>query len=260
MDISFIIVNYNSEAFLKKCLKSLHANVKGISFEIIIINNDKKTLNQNDLSIDSSIKIINSGKNNGFAKACNVGAQVANGKFLFFLNPDTEFIEFDAKSLIKIFEKQTVGIIGPKLLTADKKPQPWSTGYATSLADIIKNNFGYIKSKAAWENEKQIEVDWVSGAALIMPRLLFSEVDGFDEGFFMYFEDMDLCSKIKSHGQKIIMDPQFKILHLEGQSYDNKKVQKKEYYASQDYFFKKHFGFVSLFMLKLLRKTALISA
>lgn len=261
MDISIIIVNYKSKALLKKCLLSLERNMKNVSFEVIIVNNDAEILQKNDLGCPKlNIELINLFQNKGFAKACNIGSQTAMGGLLFFLNPDTEIIEFDAVNLISIFEKEKVGIIGPRLLTKNNEPQPWSTGFATNLADIAKNNLGWIKSKSAWTASSRINVDWVSGAALIMPKSLFNSINGFDESFFMYFEDMDLCIRAKSLDQKIISDPKFKILHLEGQSYDNKKTQKKEYYTSQDYYFKKHFGSVSVFMLKLLRKIALISA
>jgi len=97
-------------------------------------------------------------------------------------------------------------------------------------------------------------VDWVSGGAFAIKKDLFEKIHGFDENFFMYFEDVDLCRRASSVGGKILYLPQFTIRHFGGQSYDDTRKQKVEYYQSQDYYLKKHFSRASAFFIALLRK------
>jgi GT2 family glycosyltransferase len=221
--------------------------------EIIIVNNSSAPL-ENDYHAFSNLTIFNNDCNNGFARACNFGAKMAKGDYLFFLNPDTELMFSNIDDFLATFDLPKVGIIAPKLIDANKKTQSWSAGYSISLWDTLKNNFGVVHSKKAWQSNDTSEVDWVSGAAFVISKKLFDSCNGFDEKFFMYFEDIDLCKRVQQKKQKIFRSPRFTVMHLSGQSYrDNKKTQKENYYASQDYYFKKHFGFTTMFFLKLLR-------
>lgn len=252
MDISFIIVNYRSSAFLERCLQSLEKKVLGLNWEAVIVNNDPREL---DLFLTSSnIRIINNGSNGGFSNACNLGAKNSRGDILFFLNPDTELLTSNVSEIINFFSiHKNVGIVSPRLLTSNETNQAWSAGLNVTLWDIIKNNFGFIKSKYLWSVTQKTQADWVSGAALAIKKSIFENVNGYDENFFMYFEDVDLCKKVARTGKKIIILPSIKILHLGGQSILNTKKQKLIYYKSQDYYFKKHFGIFQVFLLKILR-------
>lgn len=258
MKISFIIVNYNSEDFLRKCLESLRQNITNEAYEVIVVNNDPVDLKKEDWNSFPNLQIINRTANDGFAKACNAGSRIANGEFLFFLNPDTELKSSTISELLTALGEPSVGIVAPKLITRDGETQPWSVGYSVSLWDIVKNNFGHVTSKKLWQQEVPNEVDWVSGAALAISKKLFDTCNGFDENFFMYFEDIDLCRRVQLRGQKILRLPQVSILHIGGQSYCDEKKQKAQYYVSQDYYFKKHTGVISLFFLTLLRRLALL--
>lgn len=247
--LSFIVVNYQSERYLKKCLASLFNKVKNIDFEIIIVNNNK-----NDLMGIKNAKIINLKRNMGFGKANNIGAKKASGDFLCFLNPDTLLISENIKQIIEEFENnREIGAIGPRVLNKFNKAQIWSAGTEANLWDLIKNNLGIKKSRQIWESETKKEAGWVTGAALFLPRQLFLKLKGFDEKFFLYFEDVDLCKRIRRLGKKIIYFPEIKIKHWGGKSSPNKSEQKKEYYKSQDYYFKKHYGKTISWIVKILR-------
>lgn len=258
MELSIVIVNYQSELFLKKCLASLRKNITITSYEVIIINNDPVDLKLEAADCFTNLRIINQASNGGFATACNKGASVATGEVLFFLNPDTELVFSNIDELIVNLSKPSVGIVAPKLITQNKESQPWSAGFEVNLWDILRNNLGYIKSKSVWQNNSTAQVAWVSGASMLISKKLFAACDGFDENFFMYFEDIDLCKRVRAQGYQILRLPQFSVLHIGSQSYHDKKQQKKEYYASQDHYFKKHYNFLALFLLKFLRSLALL--
>lgn len=255
MDVSFVIINYRSREFLGHCVESILKHAQSFSFEIIIVNNDEKPLEK--ILGSNNIKIIEHNINRGFAHASNFGANKAIGKILFFLNSDTEILNSNIQDILNAFNDPSVGAVAPKLVLSDGSPQPWSAGYEITILDILKNNFGCIKSKGVWLQEKTGTVDWASGAALAVSKEIFKKCGGFDENLFMYFEDVDLCKRIRNVGKKIIFLPHIKLLHIGGQSKSNIKEQKIQYYQSQDYYFKKHFGLFSVYIIKFLRRIAL---
>ncbi|HBI33980.1 MAG TPA: hypothetical protein DEA43_03810 [Candidatus Moranbacteria bacterium] len=251
MDVSIIIPNYKSEQYLSRCIQTLQAHSAGSLFEIIIINNDDAPITS--IGSTENIHLIENGINEGFAKACNRGAKIAKGEFLFFLNPDTEIVSGNIADFLAAFKNKSVGIAAPQLTVPSGEIQKWSAGYEINLCSTIKNNLGFVKNKNLSEQTDIIEADWVSGAAFIIKKTLFEDIGGFDENFFMYFEDVDLCKRVKEKKLSILVLPLIQVLHIGGQSFQNSACQKKYYYASQDYYFKKHFGNCSLFFLKLLK-------
>lgn len=254
MDISVIIVNFKSRQFLKDCLFSLQKKLASISFEFIIINNDEEALEESFLT-EIPVRILNMPSNLGFAKACNTGAEVSHGRILFFLNPDTQIIDMAAEQILKKFNEAAIGIVAPKLILPNKKMQPWSAGRRLTLGNLLLGKLGLSGDISLGKKQ---EFDWVSGAAFLVPKQIFKENEGFDEKFFMYFEDMDLCLRIKLAGFKIVRLEDFTVLHIGGQSYASSQLQKKHYYLSQDYYLKKHFGFFTALLATVLRRLFLI--
>jgi GT2 family glycosyltransferase len=173
---------------------------------------------------------------------------------LLFLNPDTEILS-SFNLIINEFEQNSeIGALGPKLLKKNGKIQEWSTGAEISLGDLIRNNLGLPRSRKIWESPVARETFWISGAALFTSRKVFSEIGGFDENFFMYFEDNDFCRKIRKTGKKLLYFPKVAIRHWGGKSLNDEKNKKKYFYQSQDYFFQKHLGSWQVFWLKFLRR------
>jgi len=238
--LSIIIVNYQSELYLQKCLDSLFWYNLGIDFEIVIVNNDEKEKLEKIKTQFPKVVLINSPKNNGFGVACNLGANHSQGDLLFFLNPDTEILSNNLSVLLdKFIKNEKIGVLGPKLVTTEGKIQPWCAGKDFSFWELIKNNFGVIASRKIWESESEIQADWVSGAALLMRRELFDKIGGFDENFFMYGEDVDLCRRIREKKYEVRLCPQVSILHWGGKSQRNFLKQKQRYFKSLYYYLKK---------------------
>ncbi len=255
MNLSIILVNYRSEKWLNNCLCFLEELTSSdIIFEIIIVNNDdnKFVLTK---KYSFSPKIIQNQKNIGFGRANNLGVQVATGENILFLNPDTVFKKKHLKELLLFFETNPqIGVLSPKIIQASRlQAQPFTCGKKTSLLGIIFRN----TILKPWNKKRPVLVDWVSGTALLTRKHLFEKVGGFDENFFMYFEDQDLCLRIKKLGYDIVFFPKSKVLHYDGKCWPNTKQQKIAFYKAQDYFFKKHHLPYKLTILRVLKKIAL---
>jgi O-antigen biosynthesis protein len=258
-DISIIIANYRSERYLKNNLVSVYGKIIPLaSCEIIVVNNDEK---ENLTEIKNNfpdIKIIDHRKNIGFGSANNLGAKMARGRYLFFLNPDSEIISDNIRQVIDEFESnEKIGIIGSQLLEADGKIQKWSAGEEINFTSLVLNNIGLPRDKKIWKRKEKKAADWVSGTAMFARKEVFEKIGGFDGQFFMYFEDADLCRRIKKTGKSVIYFPAYKILHKSGRSYSSKKIQKKHYYDSQEHYFKKNRPKIEYWAVKIMRKILL---
>jgi N-acetylglucosaminyl-diphospho-decaprenol L-rhamnosyltransferase len=256
VNISVIIPNYRSEQYLKANVASLYSktSLSNLSLEVIVVNNDEREkLEEIRLEFQEAI-ILNHGENVGFGAAINLGAKKAKGKYLFFLNPDCEIISSNIECVIREFEvNPEIGIIGSQLIGADGQTQEWSAGTEITIINIIKNNIGLPSGRKIWRNKKKVKADWVAGTAMFIKREFFDKISGFDENFFMYFEDVDLCRRARNYGRDVYYFPEFKVRHFGGGSYKSKKIQKENYYNSQEQFFKKHYGRAGYLIIKTLR-------
>jgi GT2 family glycosyltransferase len=234
--LSVIVVNYKSDQFLRLCLASVYATMpRGLEFEIIVINNDTKDISGEVKDFDA-VKLIDHRKNVGFGAAVNLGAKAAKGINLLFLNPDSKICSKNIKEVLSFFERNSkVAIIGSKVISEKGTVQEWIGGRETGLYDLVRNNLNFPRSRHIWKSTEPISVDWVSGTALFVRKDFFHEVGGFDEKFFMYFEDMDLCKRLRKKNKEIFYYPDFCVEHFGGQSYSDKAGQKKDYYQSQEY-------------------------
>jgi GT2 family glycosyltransferase len=242
--VSIIIVSYNSKIELKHCLKSIPKNN---SYETIVIDNTKI--------------------NRGFSKACNLGAQQATGKYLFFLNPDTQLQSNTIRKLVKkISSDKKIGIIAPQLLDKQKKPyRSYSLQPRFLTAPIL---FSFIRSLLpkdiictlhSYECDTLKEtkyVEAVSGAAMMIEKKLFHTIGGFDEDLFLYWEDYEICKKVTVIGKKILYYSQAKLTHTQGGATKNKVKALQLFQQSRFIFFKKRFGIIySLCLEAFLRLT-----
>jgi GT2 family glycosyltransferase len=250
MELSIIIVNYRSRNYLNQCLRSIEKHIKkdpfAKMFEVILVNNDKESLFLKE-NFNFPVKIIQQNINRGFGASNNIGAEEATGSYLFFLNPDTLLSGSGLWKMLEYAKEKRLGAIGPKIILAEEnRPQPWTCGKKTNLWKILFKN----TLNKPWNRKKITPVDWLSGTALLLERTSFKKVGGFDEKFFMYFEDQDLCLRLKKIGKKNMFYPLYQIIHFDGKSWKEKKEKKASFYASQDYFFSKHNPRWQLFALK----------
>lgn len=254
MLFSIIIVNHNQKDFLVKCIGSVRKNLTG-SYEIIVVDNSDK---KDDYGIENVI-IIKS-PNKGFAHACNLASKNTSGKYLFFLNADTEF----RKNFIPVFEKNLsgneFGAAGPGLVFPDGKFQ-LSYWHDNTFFGEIKNKKleeGFKNNDTALISEyssgKSIrEADWLSGAAMIIPKHIFESVGGFNEAFFLFYEDADICKRIEQAGYKILYIPFDGLVHYKGENVNDNFSGDTYFYSkkSQLLYYKLHNVLIQRLLLRL---------
>lgn len=226
-ELSVIYVNYNTADQVKASVDSLRRNTKSVDYEIIVAdNNSQNDTSMNLLLSDEEIRVVRLDDNYGFGKANNAGFRESCGEYILFLNPDTICDDNSIKVLLdKIKLDESIGVLGPNLINADDAPthafRRTGDGIMTELNFALLglpykllygNNFEHNHTR------NQLDVAYVCGAAMLMKRDTFEKVDGFDENFFMYYEDQDLCNRIKKLGLRIVNEPSAVIKHLEGTS------------------------------------------
>lgn len=219
--LSVIIVTYNCEDFVDKCIKSVLKFLPENGEIIIIDNNSSDKTTEVLRKYDSShvIKILESEVNLGFGKANNKASNVAEGEYLFLLNPDTELIEPVFERLINFYQShQDMGVISPKLIGENGEVQAIAKKLPSILGAIKEYIFGI---NGAYEQyvpvgNNPVRVEAVYAAAVLIKKGLFEELGGFDEGFFMYYEDIDLCRRLKKRRKSVYYFPGVKVKHLLG--------------------------------------------
>lgn len=225
MDLSVIIINYNTKVLIKQCLASVYGNTKNLSFEVIVVDN---------ASYDGSVRMIRqkfpktilvaNKENKGFAKGNNQGIKLSKGKYVLILNPDTIILDNALEKMVRFIDSQSeVGVVGAKLLYPDGTIQ-FSCRHFYNLRTILlrRSILGKIFRNSHllryhlmsdWNHDEIREVDWVFAASLMIRRKILNQVGYFDERYKMYFEDVDLCYRVKKAGYKIYYYPEAIIIH-----------------------------------------------
>jgi GT2 family glycosyltransferase len=237
MDISIIIVSWQVSDLLKKCLETVFNSNGNLNFEVIVVDNaskdDSVTMVKENFSTEiasGKLKLIASHQNLGFAKANNLGVKSATGDYILYLNPDTE-IQSDTleKALTFIKNNPECGILGPKMLYPDGSAQSSVRRFPTFwpvFLMLIKAPKVFKRLKAIdhylavdFDYSRLQEVDQVMGAFMLMPKEVVEKVKGFDERYFIWFEEVDLCLTVKKAGYKIVYNPELVIVHHGGKSF-----------------------------------------
>lgn len=228
MDLSIIIVNYKSRAKLINCLDSIKdADLDGVENEIIVVDNDSGD-DLNDLPARyARLKLIASSKNLGMGGGNNLGIRNSSGEAVLILNPDTIVHKAAIKTLLTYLKANpTVGLVGPKLLYPDNSLQPSCARFPIFLMPFLRRTFlgDYFKNirdrftMNDFDHNSIMAVDWLMGSCLMFRRTsqlasgqTFSPL--FDERYFMYFEDIDICRQIWTKGLSVVYDPEGIVIH-----------------------------------------------
>ena len=240
VDVSVIIVNYNTEQLVLDCIDSIIKETKGLSYEIIIIDNasPQKPIKLPTLS---RVRYIESSVNIGFGKGNNLGAKYAKGKYLFCLNPDTILLNNAIAILFRHMEgTPQTGVCGGNLFTMDMKPTHSFEMIPPSITSelvVIFSFFNKLKNGGVNRDfnhtNKPLSVAFIVGADLFIRTNLYNEIGGFDEDFFMYFEETYLCYQVKKQGYDVVNIPQAHIIHLVGKSSPFQEEKEKTYLHSR---------------------------
>lgn len=257
--ISVIIVQYNKIELTKQAIRSFR-HFHGNAHEIILIDNASTDTALGTLKQEfPDIQMIFNEKNMGFGAANNMGANIAKGDILFFLNNDTVTVNQFIPMIEREFsEHPSIGIIGPRLLNADRSFQISAGSLLTFFReigrkivyDLVESKIGIVERYVEKKYRQKQTVGWVTGAALFIRRELFMGIGGFDEEMFMYFEDIDLC--LRAGGESsIVYFPESFLIHLKGGSATGKSHVNKIYRKSQLRYYEKHRPSFERFLLML---------
>lgn len=246
MDISIIIVNWNTKDLLKACLKSVEATVKGFSFEIIVVDNAS-----NDDSVSMlkenfpEARLIENYRNLGFGAANNKAFKVMNGRYALLLNSDTVLTENAVSELFACLESRPdTAMACGQLLNADGSRQNSIAAFPSLLTlatntSLLEYLFPRRFPSKRYRHSGPVEVDSGIGACLLVSKKAIDAVGLFDERYFFFFEETDWAYQMRQAGWKILHVPTALIYHLQGQSIGRNLGSRIEFYRSRYQFFRK---------------------
>ena len=249
---SLITVNFQSALAVSRMIRSLPDSFVAEA-EILIVNNDpsETAVLARLFGRLGRIRVIDAGGNIGFGTACNRGAREAGAETLLFLNPDTRFVAGSLLGWAAEFSSSKRSISAP-VVTHDRHEEAWNGGRTISPVSILLQNI--FPSGRFWSWYAGFFLpDWVSGAAFMIRRLDFEEIGGFDERFFLYYEDVDLCHRAQQAGFSINKSRRAVFDHQGGLSHISHSSQKQAYFRSQDLYIGTYYGQGWVRVLRLLR-------
>ncbi len=265
MDVSILIVSWNVRDLLRRCLDSIVSSQsedhpapterRRLNTEILVVDNAS-----NDGTVEMlraefpTARVIANPANVGFTRANNQALAIAQGRYLFLLNPDTELGPGALQTLFAYAEQHPrVGIIGPRLFYGDGSPQSSRRRFptlATAFFESTRLQQWFPRHAAITRyymldtrDDETQEVDWVNGAAMFVRRQVYEQVGGFDEQFFMYSEELDWCYRTQRAGWQIIYLPTAQVTHYEGKSSEQAVAARDiHFHSSKVRFFRKYYG------------------
>lgn len=266
MDLSVITVSWNTRELLRRCLLTVDREVQALNqvsgaprppfaAQVLVVDNASSDGTVAMLRAEfPHVQVIANSENAGFTRGNNQALALAQGRYLFLLNPDTELRPGALCALVDYMESHPrVGIVGPRLYYSDGTPQSsrrrfptWSTAFWES--PLPQHWFPHSRALARYymldtDDAATQSVDWVTGAALFVRRAVYEQIGGLDERFFMYSEELDWCYRAKKAGWDIVYLPTAAVTHYEGKSSEQVLAQRDIYFhSSKVRFFVKHRG------------------
>jgi GT2 family glycosyltransferase len=269
IEVTIIIVNYNTLNLTKQCLDSIFEHTKGINYQIIVVDNNSTDDSFNVLKkLYTNIEIIPNDANLGFGRANNVGLKEAKGKYILFLNSDTLLLNNSIKLFYDFFEthefSSNIGALGCVMLDKELAPNYRNSYYhfptlKSYFKSILSNFFKFLRNsynydKLELDKNQFLPVDFIVGADLFVPRNVLNVIGDFDPDYFLYWEEVDLQFRMKKQNLKRLIIKGPKIIHLEGSSSVKEMSNWKRITETQSLliFLKKHSTFLKLQQFKII--------
>ena len=258
VDLSFILVNWNTKELVLGALRSIFSTVGGYTFEVLVVDNGSEDGSPEAIkeAFPQTYLIINE-ENFGFARAINQALTQATGRYLFFLNSDARLKEGAVEILVTFMEDNPdVGIAGGQLINEDGTRQNSIAPFPSLATELLNKRLLRMLFPRRYPGKERdysspIDVESLVGACIIVRRQAVEEVGGLDEGYFFFLEETDWCLRMRDKGWRICFVPQAQILHLQGASVAKAKTEAKiEFYRSRYLFFEKHRGRTRTVLLK----------
>ncbi len=273
MEVSFLIVHYNAFPVLLNCIRSISEYTSGIAYEIIVVDNASPDRSIEDLPRlfpEQAIQLILLNSNKGFGAGNNAGLEVAKGKYIFLLNPDTLLCSNAAKYFLDFMEQHPIAACGADIIDEKGHSIQAYGNFPTIFSAFAECGpkfffLRYFKKHMAIGgpnyDEQNKKVDYLTGAAMFIRKAVIDRTGFFDEDFFLYFEETELAYRFKKMGYELMLLPEVKIIHLEGVVVTNnfQGLQKFTWYEqSRQLFYKKTKGDFFAAIMKFFDLTQLI--
>jgi GT2 family glycosyltransferase len=275
MDVSVVIVNYNTIKYVVNAIDSIFEKTEDIDFEIIVVDNNSSDNSEHILQENYGEKIIYLGlsENIGFGRANNKAAEIAKGRNLFLLNPDTLLMNNAVKILSDYLDaNESVAVCGGNLFDEKYRPiHSFCRNFAPIFTELnmlffhIPEKIFYGKNGAFNYTQKPLDVGYITGADMMIRKKLFDKLHGFDENFFMYYEESEMSCRVHKLNYRIVSIPDACIIHLEGKSFSSNLDRIKVSMASRKLFLLKTqnrtriFIANSLFLINVLSRVIIFS-
>lgn len=263
IDVSIIIVSWNTKDLLRKCIQSIYNETKKYTFEIIVVDNDSPDKSADMVAEEFSEVILIANKDNkGFAAGNNQAMQIAKGDHLLLLNPDTVVIENAIDKMTDFVKTSKYQVVTCKLLNGDMTLQKSVNSFFSLLGSFVENR--YIGEKLAkldtkgkrfmsfWDHSENREYDWAYGAVIFITREVFEKVGYLDERFYIYAEEMDYYMRIRKAGYKAMFLSDVKIIHYgKSSSKQRRGAMFIQNYLSFYIYLKKHYSSFTYYAYRL---------
>lgn len=272
MDLSIIIVNWNTKKLLEESVSSIFKYTKNLNFEVIVYDNG---------SADGSVQMltekfpevvrIESKNNDGFVVGNTEGYSKSRGKYILLLNSDAYLVSDELGKMVDVLEQdESIGVLGPRLEYANGKLQKsvrtFPTVFSQALVLLkVHNLFPGIKPIAKYymndfDYSVSSKVDQVMGAALLTRRSVIEKIGFLDKNFWAWFEEVDYCKRVVDAGYEVYYYSEARVRHHKGQSFKNLTKRQKLFNTSMAYYFSKHFTSHEVFLLKMLMPFSVVTS
>jgi N-acetylglucosaminyl-diphospho-decaprenol L-rhamnosyltransferase len=252
-DLDIVIVNYNAGEHLHRCIDSILAHDnddEDVDVRIVVVDNASHDGSAKQLVELHPFELIENEENRGFAAAANQGILAGTAPYVFILNPDAEVSAGTLSAFVKLADDRPMaGVIGPLVRDPDGSIYP-SARKIPSIGEAVghaflhpfapDNWFSRAYTMTDWDRASEREVSWVSGSCMLLRRDALEQVGLFDEGYFMYAEDADLCTRMRSAGWNVLFTPELEVTHVRGVSTGNSRRMIREHSRSIYRYFSKH--------------------
>lgn len=246
-----VIVNYNTREDLRRCLRTLEENLGRLP--VVVVDNGSTDGSPEMVREEFPwVRLVENPGNPGYASACNAGIRATDRPYVFVLNSDVEFVEGGIEVLLDYLDDHPgVGVLGPMVLNTDGTRQMSCRRFPSMLENVVHGFLGEIWPDNPLTSSYQMkdlggseprEVDWVSGAAMLLRREAVGKVGGFDEAYFMYVEDVDLCWRLRRAGYRVVYHPGFRLVHHIGRTSSQQSTRMLyEHHRSMYIFFRRRY-------------------
>jgi GT2 family glycosyltransferase len=258
VELSFILVNWNTKGLILEALRSIVDSVRGYRYEVVVVDNGSEDGSAEAISkAFPQVRLILNDRNLGFARAVNQALAQTTGSYIVLLNSDARLMEGAIQALVVFMEKETdVGIAGGQLINADGSRQNSIAPFPSLATELLNKRLLRTLFPRKYPGKERdypypIDVDSLVGACIIVRRQALEEVGGLDEGYFFFMEETDWCLRMREKGWLVCFVPGARVIHLQGGSASMAKTEARiEYYRSRYRLFSKWRGRAMTVLLK----------